>query len=262
MVRQAPADDVAGRVQVGAPVVGDHALGVAGGAAGVVQRDGVPFVLGQRPGVLRVAGGQEGLVAGVAQVGAFGGGVVLHLHHIGAGALQQVQGLGDDAGELAVGQQHLGFTMLQHEGDGLGVEPGVQRVEHGAGHGHAEVRLEHRRHIGQHHRHRVVLAHATRGQGAGQPAAAGVGVAPGLAPLTIDDGHPVRVHMGCAFDVAQRGQRHMVGGILLKAQVVGRSGVAHRSLSAVKGQNRPTVPPQHAVEPGIPWALFCYFLCS
>ena len=43
----APDLHVADRVQVGAAVVIDHALGVAGGAAGVVEADGLPFIGGQ-----------------------------------------------------------------------------------------------------------------------------------------------------------------------------------------------------------------------
>ncbi|MOA22937.1 hypothetical protein D3C78_1435350 [compost metagenome] len=50
--------------------------------------------------------------------------------------------------------------MVEHEGDGLGVEPGVERIEHRAGHGHAEMRFDHGRRIGQQHGHAVVLANA------------------------------------------------------------------------------------------------------
>ena len=59
VVAHVPADDVGQRVQVGAAVVVDHALGVAGGAGGVVERDGVPLVVGQRPVEVRVAAGEE-----------------------------------------------------------------------------------------------------------------------------------------------------------------------------------------------------------
>jgi hypothetical protein len=63
----APDLDVAERVQVGAAVVVDHALGVSGGARGVVERDRPPFVGRRRPGVIRVALGQQRLVVERAQ---------------------------------------------------------------------------------------------------------------------------------------------------------------------------------------------------
>ena len=48
--------------QVGAAMVVNDALGIAGGARGVVERDGVPFIGGQRSMQSRVARGDEVLV--------------------------------------------------------------------------------------------------------------------------------------------------------------------------------------------------------
>ena len=61
-LRHAPDEDVADRVQVRAAVVIDHALRVAGGARGVVQRDRLPLV-GREDGCCRrIAFGQQRLV--------------------------------------------------------------------------------------------------------------------------------------------------------------------------------------------------------
>ena len=67
MLRHAPADDVTHGVEVGATVVVDHALGVAGGAGGVVERYRPPFVVGQRPVEFGVPWGYEGFVVHLAQ---------------------------------------------------------------------------------------------------------------------------------------------------------------------------------------------------
>ena len=53
--------------QGGAAMVIDHALGIPGGAGGVIQGDGVPFVVGHRPGKIRIAGFQEFLVIDLSQ---------------------------------------------------------------------------------------------------------------------------------------------------------------------------------------------------
>jgi hypothetical protein len=111
---------------------------------------------------------------------------------------------GHDLGKFAVGQQHLGLAVAQHEGNGLGIQPGVQRVEHRAGHGDAEVRLQHGGHVGQHDRHGVAHAHATLGQGAGELAAAGVGVGPALLLFTVNDGGALGIDAGGTLDEAQR----------------------------------------------------------
>ena len=58
---------VAERVEESAAVVIDDALGVAGGARRVVQRDRLPFVGGRGPSKVRIAFGQQRLVIGLAQ---------------------------------------------------------------------------------------------------------------------------------------------------------------------------------------------------
>jgi len=103
--------------------------------------------------------------------------------------------------------------MVQHEGNGLWIKPGVERIEHRARHRHAKMRLHHRRGVGQHHRHRIVLANAMLLQGAGQLPAARIGLRPGLAQFAVDDGQPLRVDLGGAGDKAQRCHRRMVGPI-------------------------------------------------
>jgi hypothetical protein len=71
------------------------------------------------------------------------------------------------------------------------IQPGVQRVEHGARHRDAKVRLHHGRRVGQHHRHRVALAHAGFLQGAGQLAAARVHLAPAAPQRAVHHGQPL-----------------------------------------------------------------------
>ncbi len=208
-----PLQHVADGVGGGAPVVVDHALGVAGGAAGVVERNRIPLVGGQAPDKGGVAAGHKGVVVGAAQA-LHGGAVerVLHLDHAqGRGGGAQGQRLGQGAGELRVHDHGLGLAVIQHEGDGLGVEPGVEGVEHGARHGNAKVRLHHGRGVGQHHGHGVVLADACLGQRAGQLAAAGVGLGPGLAQRAVHDGQTVGVDLGRAFDERQGRQGGKVG---------------------------------------------------
>jgi hypothetical protein len=75
----------------------------------------------------------------------------------------------------------------------------------------ASVRLHHRRGVGQHHRHGVVLANAGAAQAAGQAAAACIGLAPGLAQLAMHDGQAVGIDLGRALDERQWGQRCEVG---------------------------------------------------
>ena len=60
-------EDVAGGEQVGAAMVVDDALGIAGRARGVVERNRVPFVAGRRALVSLVALGDQRLVVEISQ---------------------------------------------------------------------------------------------------------------------------------------------------------------------------------------------------
>ena len=116
---------------------------------------------GRLPGEVGIAFGEECLVVdarrGARRARVFG---IVDIDDQRLRRLEQRQRRLDDGRKLAVGDQHLGLAVVQHEGDGLGIEAGVQRIEHGAGHRHAEMALEHRRRVGQHHRDGVALADA------------------------------------------------------------------------------------------------------
>ena len=73
---------------------------------------------------------------------------------------RQRQRLPDHAGELAVDDQHLRFGMVELEGDDRRVEPRVQGMQHRLDHRHAEMRLEHRRRVGEHDGDGVAFADA------------------------------------------------------------------------------------------------------
>ncbi|MNQ61278.1 hypothetical protein D3C85_755910 [compost metagenome] len=211
VVAHGPGHLVAQGVQVGAAMVVDHTLGVAGGAGGVVQGDGLPLVVGPAPGECRVALGQQRFIVQVAHRLAFAVLGVVDVDHQRR-LVEHADGGVDHLMELAVGDQHLGFAVLQHEGDGLGIQAHVQGVEHRADHRHAEVSLEHLRDVRQHDRHRVALADTAPGQGRGQAPAAGVGLGPVAADGTVDDGRVVRIDGGGTLDEAEGGEGDMVDG--------------------------------------------------
>ena len=180
---------VAERVQVGAAVVVDDALRIAGGAGGVVQRDRVPLVGRRLPGELRVALGEERLVVDVAET--------LAARRTASSSTSMTSGRRATSCASArsiVGENSRSVistrasAVVEHERDRVGVEPRVERVQHRAGHRHAEVRLEHLRRVGEHHGDRVAHADAAPDERRGQPAAARVGLRPGVAARAVDDG--------------------------------------------------------------------------
>jgi hypothetical protein len=68
--RHGPGYDVRQSVQVCSAVMRDHALGVARGARGIVQRDGLPLVFRQGPGEIGIAFLQERFVVLLSEQGA------------------------------------------------------------------------------------------------------------------------------------------------------------------------------------------------
>jgi hypothetical protein len=198
----------------------DDALGIAGGAGGVVERDGVPLVVGHPPGELRVARGDELFVAGLAQALALDRELEVVVVDDERPRLGPRQRLLDGAGKLLVGDQHLRFGMVEGKGDGRRIEAGVERVEHRAGHRHAVVALDHRRGVGEHRRDRVALADAAGGKRRGEPAGAGVELGIAVAQGSVNDRRVVRMD-GCGtLQEGQRRERLIIGRVPVEIEFV------------------------------------------
>ena len=198
---------------------------------------GGPFI-GQRLGAIgRIARGDEGLVVHLAQPppGAPAEGIV-DIDHRDASADLPQRRL-DDIGIFAVGDQDLRLAMLQAEGDAGGIEAGIEGVEHRARHGHAEMGLQHGRHIGRHDRHGVALPDAPAAEGRGQAAAALAELGIGEAPVAMDDGGLLGIDHGRSLEQGDRRHRRIIGPVALEMLTidVGR----HSACSSPPGPLRP-----------------------
>ncbi len=169
---------VAQRIEVGAAMVVDDALGVAGGARGVEQRHRIPFVERTRPVERGIAFGEQRVVGQRADARVAGpeGVVEVDDQQVARIAVlrgpQRSQRVPRQPCEFAVDQQHPRLAVGETEREAARVQAVVERVEHRAQRGYRVMRLEHRRHVGRQHRDRVAAAHAARRQRRGEPAAA------------------------------------------------------------------------------------------
>ena len=123
---------------------------------------------------------------------------------------EHAQGAFRDGAEFTVGDEDFCFSMRELEGDRLRIQAHVQRVQHSAGHGHAEVRFVHRRHIRRENGDGVARSDAMLRQGGREPAAAVVGRRPGAAPRAVDKSDPKRMDRRRLRQEAQRRQRRIV----------------------------------------------------
>ena len=237
MQAHVPDQDVADRVQVRAAVVRDHALGPAGGPGGVAERDRLPFVGRIARLELGIALGQQLVVGKLAQARA------RHLEHRVGHVDHERPALGlperglDHAGILGVGQQHLGFAVIQDVGDGVRLEAHVQRVDHRAGRRDAEVGIEHRGHVRQHRRDRVAGAHAMPLERRGEATAARAQLGVVGAPGPMDHRGALGEHVRGALEEAERRERRVVCRVLIQPLLVrtarGMLGEPHGSLPPV-----------------------------
>ena len=67
----------------------------------------------------------------------------------------QAKGFLDGGRKFLIGEQDLGVPMIQNEGDHFGIKAHIESVEHGAGHGHAEMGFVQFGRIGAHGGHRI-----------------------------------------------------------------------------------------------------------
>ena len=240
MLAQAAGEHVADREQVGAAVVVDDALGIAGRARSVVERDGVPLVVGHFPREVGIARRDEILVLDRAQplarAGEFRIVVVDHQRlHLG-----ERQRLLRQLREFAVGDQHLGVGVVELEGDDGGVEAGIDGVEHRARHRHAVVAFEHRRRVGEHGRHGVAALDAALRQRGREPPRAGVELGVAAAQRAVDDRGLIGKHRGRPLQERQWRERLEVRGVAVEIGVVG--GLGQGRIPSPVGQTLAHVP--------------------
>ena len=220
VVREVPADDVRQRIEVRAAVVVDHSLRLPGGARGVVERDGAPLVVGVRPLERRVALAEERLVLDLPDALAARRRRVVDVDDE-RGTAHPGEGIRDDRRELAIGEQHLRFAVLQNERDGRRIEPDVDGVEHRAEHRHREARLVDGAHVRREDRHAVAEADAAARERGCEAVAARAGLGPGEAALAVDDARVVGIDGGGAFDERERSERREIGRGAVKVRLEG-----------------------------------------
>ena len=223
MVRHAPDEDVAHTIKVSAAVVIHHALRVAGGTGGVVERDRFPFVGRPAPCELRVALGEQLFISELAQT--------LAARELGVQCiddgdlfLQQLERRCDGRRKFRIGNEKPRLTVLEHEGNRLGVEPRIQGGQHGARHGDTEMALVHRRRVGQHRGHRMADANAALRERGGKPPAARIGLGPGVALGAVDDRRALGINVCGALEERKRRQRRVVGRVLFQIVIKDRRG--------------------------------------
>ena len=165
--------------------------------------------------------------------------------------VQQFQRRPDHAAEFAVGEQHLGFGMLQDEGQRFRIEPDVQLVQHRPGHRHAVMGFQHGGCVGRHDRDRVAIADTARRQRRGQAPAAGIEFAIGPALIAMDHRHPVGMDVGRALQQRERGQRLIIRGGAIQMGVVFRRGALgrHGMVSPDGPENLKARPPARRPRP-------------
>ncbi len=212
----------------------DHALGIAGGAGGVVECDRAALVGRRRPGEMRIAVRDEFVILDRAeQLSRARIERIVHVDDERA-LLQLRQSRSDLSGELAVGNQDFGLAVLEDVGDRGGLEPRIDGVEHGAQHRHAVVRFHHRRHVGEHGRNSVACANPGRCKRRCQLPRPVVELAIGVSTRAVDHGDASGMDVRGARQERDRRQGREIGGVRLqapenRAAAVVRTGLRMRS---------------------------------
>ena len=198
MLAEIAGEDVADRVEVGAAVMRDDALGIAGGARGVAQRNGFPFV-GRQPGFdVGIALGDRRLIFDFANAFSAGKGRVVDVDDKGLRTLHQRQRFRDHARKFRIDHNDLGAAMVELERDRGRIEPDIERIQNGAGHRRSKMQFIHRRGIRQHGRHRIAVPDAAAREPRREAAAARVGFGPGEALAFIDRAEMIGINGGGA----------------------------------------------------------------
>ena len=216
---QSSAQRLAESHQIGAAMMANDALGIAGRSRGVVEGDRLPLVVGHPDRRIRIAAGNEVLVLDPVAFRR-----VARLRRAdfdqGRGMPDLCQGRLGDRHQFGIDQEGLALGMLQDECHRLRIEPVVDRVEDAARHGRRIVHLQRRDAVGREHRNRVVLADAGLAERVGRLPAAPPHLGIGDDAFAVDDRGLARKDQGRAFEKRDGRQRLIVGSLLAEGSLV------------------------------------------
>ena len=105
--------------------------------------------------------------------------------------------------QALTGYDRVLIYRFQDEGHGLGIQTGVDGIEHGPGHGHAEMGLEHFGDIGGDDRDGIARPQPAPHQRARNAPAAVIGFGPVPAQIAIKHRKRLGIDLGRALDEAQ-----------------------------------------------------------
>ena len=148
---EAEGERIGERIEIGAAMMIDDTLGVAGRTRCVEQRQRVPFVGRSRPGKVGITLGEERRIIDRAEALA-GRPLGIGDVHDEQVIIELGQSCLDRRSEFRIGDENLRSAVRETEGDRCRIEPVVQRVQHRAQCGHRVMGFEQRRDIGRHHR--------------------------------------------------------------------------------------------------------------
>ena len=176
----------------------DDPLGISCGARSIIQTDGVPFIFRHDPFKIRSSFFQKVFIVEASEPFSPVSFRIVDVDH------QQIlsgnrQCFPDDRGKLGVGEEDLGFAMLQDVTDGRSVQPDIEGVQHRAGHRHSKMGLEHLRGVRRHHRNGISPADPPAVQCRSQTQAALPKIPVSDALASMDDCCFVRINSGGAF---------------------------------------------------------------
>ena len=189
-------------------MVGDDALGIAGGAGGVGDGDRIPLVRGAFELRERRVPRDERLVLVFAE--ALAGTGILAVAHVDdrkrAAVLlaQHAQHLAHHRRELAVGDQHRRLAVLQLPGQQRRIQADVERIQHGIERRYGVVRFHHLRGVAQHGADRGAATHSERAQRRGEARRALARLRPAVAACAVHHGGQIAEHLRGALDEAHR----------------------------------------------------------
>ena len=202
-VGHVPSHRIADRVEVSAAVVGDHALGVAGGTRGVTHRNRVPLVM--RPTQLghRGVAGQPSFVFHFTKALTCAGVLaVVHIDHQHIALVltpKNAQRFLHGGRELSVGDDDAGFAVVHLPSNQRGVQPSIECMQDRIDCRNRVMGFEHLGCVGEHHAHRGASLHTRSLQRCGQPSAALAHLRPVVAALAVNHSGQVGVNICAAL---------------------------------------------------------------